>query len=99
MIEHEIMIHSPNASWSLDASQVLADLKSDPQGLSTAEAASRLAAQTPRRRSGRGHDAFWLLVGQFKSPITIILMFAALLSFFLHDRLKSIDDWPGRKFS
>src|SRR5215470_396209 len=70
--------------WSLPESGILERLGTSAGGLSSREAAERLARG--------GHNVLkppvetaWLpiLLSQFKSPIIIILLFAAVLSFFL----------------
>ncbi len=76
------------AFWSLPAAELLARLQTTPQGITSDEARQRLARYgsnllTPRKRS----DALALLLAQFKSPITLILLFAAGLSFFLHEHV------------
>jgi Mg2+-importing ATPase len=78
----------PLAFWSLPAAELLARLQTTPQGITSDEARQRLARYgsnllTPRKRS----DALALLLAQFKSPITLILLFAAGLSFFLHEHV------------
>lgn len=72
--------------WSVPAAEVLRQLSTTPQGLTSAEAGRRLArvgsgALQARKRTGE----LVLLLGQFKSPLILILLFAAGLSFFLHD--------------
>jgi P-type Mg2+ transporter len=72
--------------WGVPAADVLRQLDATPQGLATAEAGRRLDrvgpnVLQPRKRSGE----LVLLLGQFKSPLILILLFAAGLSFFLHD--------------
>lgn len=67
--------------WAKDADKLLAQLKSTPNGLSSIEAAQRLA-QTPRL-TPRKPSAFSLLLDQFKSPIIILLFATAVLSFTL----------------
>ncbi|HVP37425.1 MAG TPA: magnesium-translocating P-type ATPase [Terriglobales bacterium] len=76
--------------WSIPSEKLLGELRTGPQGLSTGEAESRLKdyganLMKPRKRS----DALPLFLSQFKSPIILILIFAAGLSFFLHDRASS----------
>jgi Mg2+-importing ATPase len=75
---------------SLGIDQALAAVGSSPQGLSAAEAAERLATRPARARPKHTASAARLLLGQFKSPITLILMFAALLSYFVHDRVDAV---------
>ncbi|MCE8429045.1 MAG: HAD-IC family P-type ATPase [Candidatus Methanoperedens sp.] len=79
---------TPLAFWSLPPAELLTQLKTTPQGLTGDEARQRLERYgsnllLPRKRS----DALALLLAQFKSPITLILLFAAGLSFFLHEHV------------
>jgi P-type Mg2+ transporter len=72
--------------WSLSIAELVQRLQTTPQGLRSEEARSRFFEHganllTPPKRS----DALKLLLAQFKSPIILILIFAAGLSFFLHD--------------
>jgi Mg2+-importing ATPase len=72
--------------WSIPAAELLRRLRTNPQGLATDEARRRLTHYgpnllKPRRKTG----ALTLLFAQFKSPIILILFFAAGLSYFLHD--------------
>ncbi len=72
------------AFWSVPADELLQQLQTASQGLMSDEARVRLTRfgsnlLKPKKRS----DALTLLVAQFKSPIILILLFAAGLSFFL----------------
>jgi Mg2+-importing ATPase len=74
------------AFWSIPAEQMLSLLHVSTQGLTTEEAEQRAEVYganclAPARRSGR----LWLLLGQYRSPIILILIFAAVLSTVLHD--------------
>lgn len=65
---------------------LLLSLQTTHEGLTQEEAVERLARfgpneLRPKKRSGD----FSLFFSQFKSPIVLILIFAAGLSFFLHD--------------
>ncbi len=67
-----------DAYWTLDAAQVTTRLASGPEGLSPAEAASRLARCGPnqlraRQRFSKGR----VLFAQIKSPLLLLLVFAA----------------------
>jgi Mg2+-importing ATPase len=82
------MNQPPLAFWSLPAAELLAQLQIIQQGLSGDEAGQRLALYgsdllLSRRRS----DSLALFLTQFKSPITLILLFAAGLSLFLHEHV------------
>ncbi len=72
--------------WSVPASEMLQKLQSTPEGLKSSESAERLKKYganvlKPKNR----FNTLKILLSQFKSPITIILLFAAGLSFFLGD--------------
>ena len=72
--------------WGVPAADVLRRLDATPQGLASADAERRLARIGPDAlRSRRRAGDLSLLLGQFKSPIILILLFAAGLSFFVHD--------------
>jgi Mg2+-importing ATPase len=76
------------AFWSLPAAELLGQLQTTPSGITSDEARQRLIRfgsnlLTPRKRS----DSLALFLSQFKSPITLILLFAAGLSLFLHERV------------
>ncbi len=80
------MDQRPLAFWSLPAAELLSRLKTTLLGITSYEARKRLTRfgsnlLTPRKRS----DSLALFLAQFKSPITLILLFAAGLSFFLHE--------------
>jgi Mg2+-importing ATPase len=82
--------HIP-AFWSIPATEALEHLQTTVRGLSTEEARQRLDEYgfnvlRPKRRS----SAPTLLLSQFKSPIILILLVAAGLSFFLHQATSSV---------
>ena len=61
-------------------------LGSSPNGLTSSEASARLARFGANRLKGKSRTAsLTLLLGQFKSPIVLILIGAAILSIFLQD--------------
>ncbi len=77
--------------WSLSIEQVLQQLKSTPLGLSHQDAQQRLidyGANSLKQK--RKSNTFSLLLSQFKSPIILILMGAAILSIFLGDALDAV---------
>ncbi len=81
------MSQLPSAFWSVSASELLQGLQATPQGLTSQEAQRRLAsARANLLKPAKRTDTLTLLLAQFKSPIIIILLFAAGLSFFLHDQ-------------
>jgi Mg2+-importing ATPase len=77
--------------WSLSSDQLLKRLQSTPEGLKGSEARQRLQSYgpnsiKPKRRSGPA----MIFLNQFKSPIIIILIGAAILSFFLGESTEAI---------
>src|SRR5262245_43423101 len=73
--------------WSVSFEEVLRQLRTSVDGLPAGEAEIRLDRYGPNRLQSRPvHDRLSLLVAQFKSPITLILIAAALLSFALASR-------------
>jgi len=85
------MKQHPQAFWSIPAAELLDRLKTTPQGLTRGEAQERLTRYgynllKPKKR----FDALSLFLAQFKSPIILILIFAAALSFFLGDHTDAV---------
>jgi Mg2+-importing ATPase len=81
----------PKVFWSVSASEVLNQLQTTPQGLSDDEAINRLTRYGPNLlKPKKRTDALVLLLAQFRSPITLILLFAAGLSLFLHDPVDAL---------
>jgi P-type Mg2+ transporter len=77
--------------WSLPADRVLQELHSSVEGLSDRDANQRLIKYGANSlKQQRKSSAFRLLLNQFKSPIVLILMFAAALSIFLNDRTDAL---------
>jgi len=78
------------AFWSVPPAELLGTLHSAQNGMTSAQASQGLSEHGPNvLRSRKRTDAFTLLLAQFKSPIILILVFAAGLSFFLHDQTDS----------
>jgi Mg2+-importing ATPase len=76
----------PPAFWSLPAADLLGCLHATPQGLTSDEARQRLSLYGPNRlKPEKEHHVLVLLLAQFKSPIILVLLAAAGLSFFLRD--------------
>jgi len=72
--------------WAVPAADLLSGLETTEKGLTSVEAQARLARFGPNSlRPTKRFTSLSLLLGQFKSPITIILMFATVLAFFLGD--------------
>ncbi len=72
--------------WSVPVSELFRDLTTGADGLTGAEAVRRLEhyGLNVLKATSRS-DNLHLLLGQVKSPIVLILIFAAVLSYFLHD--------------
>ncbi|MCL7987864.1 magnesium-translocating P-type ATPase [Sphingobacterium sp. lm-10] len=84
--------HSQLSSyWARSVEELLTELNSAQGGISEEEAASRLAIYGPNSLSNKSEtSAYLLFLQQFKSPITLILIAAAILSFLLQDRTDAI---------
>jgi Mg2+-importing ATPase len=82
---------SSSTFWSESADHLLADLRSSPRGLTSAEAHARLATYGPNvlQRQHRTTDLA-LFLGQFRSPLILLLLFAAGLSFGVGDRTDAV---------
>ena len=83
------MSDSPQPFWSKDADHLLIKLKSRRSGLSDQEAETRRLGQI-RPQSKDQYTAVWLFLSQLKSPITLVLVFAAGLSFCLDDHADAL---------
>ncbi|PSB27179.1 magnesium-translocating P-type ATPase [Stenomitos frigidus] len=85
------MSHVLPPFWHLPTEQALQQLKSSRQGLTRQEAQHRLieyGANSLKRQ--RKSNVLILLLNQFKSPIILILVAAALLSSFLGDVIDTV---------
>lgn len=77
--------------WSLPTDQVLQQTHSTTSGLSRQDAKQRLSEYGANSlKQTHKSSALMLLLNQFKSPIIVILIFAAVLSIFLKDALDAI---------
>ncbi len=76
--------------WSLPADEVLRRLGTSAKGLHAAEAFRRFSRQRPPTRRPRQTRALALFLRQFTTPIVLLLLAAALLSFFLGDRADAL---------
>ena len=80
------MLQRSSAFWSLPASSLLEAVQTDRQGLTSIEARQRLQRYGHNLlRAKKTTGALTLLLAQFKSPLIVILILAAFLSFFLHE--------------
>ncbi|WP_297393285.1 magnesium-translocating P-type ATPase [uncultured Peptoniphilus sp.] len=72
--------------WSYDKDDILKKLNSSEAGLSNKEAEDRIATYGKNIfEEKKSASNFMIFLSQFKSPITMILIFAAILSIFLKD--------------
>lgn len=72
--------------WSLDTEAAIQLIRSAPNGLSAEDAGRRLKENGPNSiKTGSRHSTIVLFFSQFKSPITILLIVAAILSMTLGD--------------
>lgn len=77
--------------WSVPVPEMLQKLQTTAKGLSSSESSERLKKYGANLlKPKKSSDALRILLSQFKSPITIILLFAAGLSFSLGDTTDTI---------
>ncbi len=77
--------------WSIPADELLARLSSAREGLSVGEARERLDRFGPNTlKPGQHLSAARLLANQFASPLVLVLIGAAILSYFLHERTEAV---------
>ncbi len=73
--------------WALSAEEALLNLGTNAQGLSEPTAQERLKQYGPNTlKGGSKTSSLMLFLLQFKSPVTLLLIFAAALSFALNDQ-------------
>ena len=86
------MIDSLNAPfYHADEDSLIRALDTSAQGLSSEEASKRLKTYGYNRiDSSKRTNSFLIFLNQFKSPITIILVASAILSFFLGEKTDSL---------
>lgn len=76
--------------WALSAEDVMKQLGTRPEGLTDTEARKRLKEHGSNLlRQKRESNDIVLLLSQFKSPIILLLVFAAILSIYLHQRIEA----------
>lgn len=80
-----------NQYWTKQPKELFSEFKTAENGLSENEAKSRIAYYGPNSLKGKNaSSAYLLFLGQFKSPITLILIAAAILSLLLQDRTDAL---------
>ena len=78
-----------NSFWDKPVQSVIEQLGSSVTGLSAAEAFRRLK-QSGALKKGNNYQIIELFVSQFTSPLVLLLLAAALLSFFLGDQTDAL---------
>ena len=82
---------SASPFWGVSGEALLDQLKSSKDGLTGDEAARRLKASAALRLDGKQRAGpFVAFLSQFKSPVILLLLFAAGLSLFLGDRADAL---------
>jgi Mg2+-importing ATPase len=82
---------APSPYWSRAGNQLLAELGSTRDGLTSAEAQARLQRYGRNVLRDEGEAAWWrTLFGQFRSPLVLILVFAAAISLVVRDWLDAV---------
>ena len=77
--------------WGMGASDVMERLQASSEGLTASEAAKRTEAYGPNLlRPTKKKGVLLEFLGQFKSPLILLLLFAAVLSYFLGDSTDSV---------
>ena len=72
--------------WSYDVNDILNSLNTSSDGLSNKEAEDRIDKFGENIfEEKKSTSKFMIFINQFKNPITMILIFAAILSIFLKD--------------
>jgi P-type Mg2+ transporter len=78
---HEKDQTGPGTYWSATTERLLFDLQSTSNGLHQDEAKRRLEQYGPNSiKAASQTTALWLFLSQFKSPLVLILVFAAVIS-------------------
>ena len=86
--------------WSLQPDEVLEGLSTTASGLSASEAEKRLAAEGKNRLSkGKGDSPLRIFLRQFESPVTLLLLFATVVSFWMQDTTDALIIFASVLFS
>ncbi len=77
--------------WSIPVEELLVRLQTKIEGLTSEDANQRILRYGDNLlKPKKKNDVLTLFLAQFKSPITLILLFAIGLSFFVHDRTNAL---------
>jgi Mg2+-importing ATPase len=84
-------VHSTTSYWAQDTEEILAALSSTPQGLDQATALQRLNETGYNTLQEKVKTSpIKIFLGQFKSPIVLILLFATVVSMFVQEWLDAV---------
>lgn len=90
-MSHKILTGSLAAFWSLNIDDALKQVSSSSEGLNETEIRGRRNKYGVNTiKSTRRQTALILFLNQFRSPITIILLLASILSYTLQDKTNAI---------
>jgi Mg2+-importing ATPase len=82
---------SVSSPWAMSPDEVLQALGSSAKGLSRAEAARRVEQMGPNELAGRAETSAWIILyRQFSSPLTLLLVAASGISFWLGERTETM---------
>src|ERR1039457_2751771 len=77
--------------WSIPVEKLFVQLQTKIEGLTSQDADKRILQYGDNLlKPKKQNNALTLLIAQFKSPITLILLFAIGLSFFVHDNTNAL---------
>ena len=86
ILERSTISSDEEPFWSIPSSKLFVQLKTTPEGLTNDEVQRRLASYGYNLlKEKKKTDAITLLLNQFRSPLVLILLAAAILSTFLQD--------------
>jgi len=84
-------VETRDAYWAAPVSSVLAELHATSAGLSSAEARERLRSAGPNAiERAADHSALVAFARQFRSPLVLILIFAAVISAFVGEGSEAV---------
>ncbi len=90
-IEYYFMGQIQSAFWSISPEELIKQLRTTTNGLTEPEAEQRLKIYGPNSfKAQKESSAILLLLAQFKSPIILLLLFSAFLSFFLNQGVQAL---------
>ncbi len=79
------------AYWALPAEELLTELHTAADGMSSAEASTRLRLNGPNAIGSKsGISAISVFARQFRSPLVLILVFAAIVSAFVGEGSEAV---------